>query len=150
MKTFVITLLIFLSQLVCAQCNFSYNCDTARDAVMVTNDYCYVYKTPQTIPNVIADTTLTKLPRYAMVVTSGFKDNYFKVNINGEDGYLFCMNVSVPKRIRKIQRQLQGLPEIEQPKIQVEEIQSCGLSEDEIFKIYLSLTFNHVLRIYKL
>lgn len=84
-----------------------YNNDTACDAIMIISDNAYLYKTPQTIPNSIADTLLVKLPKGLLLSTLSFKYNYFKVNVNGEIGYIFCLQATTPKRIREIQEKLQ-------------------------------------------
>lgn len=80
-----------------------YNNDTAQDLVMVKSTKCYMYKTPNPVFINDADTSLLKFPIGLPLYTIGFKDNYFKVNINGEIGYVFCMDVTTPKRIKEIQ-----------------------------------------------
>jgi hypothetical protein len=65
-----------------------------------------MYKTPHTISNVVAQDSLLKFPVGLPIKTCGYKDNYFKVNINGQEGYVFCMCVTTPKRMREIREQL--------------------------------------------
>lgn len=83
-----------------------YESDTAKDAIMVISNDCYLYKSPQTIFNEEADTTLIKVPYSAVFVSESFHDNYFKVNYNGETGYIFCVHATVPKRIRNIRKEI--------------------------------------------
>lgn len=100
-------LLIAFILLLCNTIFCQYNNDTANDAVIVTSKTCYVYKTPQVIPNTDAENTLTRLPIGLPIMTNGFKDNYFKIRLDGEDGYIFCLSVTTPKRIKQIQNKIQ-------------------------------------------
>ena len=79
-----------------------YNNDTVKDLVLVKTEHCYMYKSPQTIPNSIAQDSLLRFPVGLPLETCGYRDNYYKIDINGEIGYIFCMNVTTPKRIRDI------------------------------------------------
>ena len=104
MKKFLFTA---LSLILCFSLYSQYNDMNANDVVMVKSDNCYVYKTPQTIENSVADTTLTKLPKGLPIITNGYKNNYYRVKIDGEIGYIFCLNVTTPKRIKELQLELQ-------------------------------------------
>ncbi len=96
---------IFLILIFDAFAQSPYNTDSS-DLVMVKSNSCFVYNTPHIIYNEIAQDSLLELPVGLPIKTCGYKDNYFKVNINGEEGYIFCMCVTTPKRMRETRQQL--------------------------------------------
>jgi hypothetical protein len=128
MKKLLLTLLTIIPLLSLAQ----YNDENANDAVMVISENCYVYNTPQTIPNYIADTTLTKLPKGLPIITNGYKNNYYKINLDGKDGYIFCLHVTTPKRMRKIQERIQFKQELNIETNKTKEIIKTEKKNDEI------------------
>lgn len=67
-----------------------------------------LYITPQTI-YYKDDTLTTKISQNTILISKYFKDNYYKVEFNGETGYVFCLDVETPSRINLQQKWLQLL-----------------------------------------